>query len=94
MYLINPTNPTPPRSVQSALIVALGGLSGIIATTVYRTKDAPRYLPGLSVSLGAQILLMLLVVATTLHFNRLNRLSREGKLKGPLEGTPGFFYTL
>ncbi|KAG5635165.1 hypothetical protein H0H81_012177 [Sphagnurus paluster] len=82
------------RSVQSALTVSLGGLSGIIATTVYRAKDAPHYRPGLSVSIGAQGVLIILVGMTTWHFNRLNRLSREGKLAKPLEGQPGFFYTL
>ncbi|KAG5637852.1 hypothetical protein H0H81_002991 [Sphagnurus paluster] len=87
------SNP-PSRTVQSALTVSLGAASGIIATTVYRAKDAPHYRPGLSVSIGAQCLLIIIVGMMTWHFNRLNRLSREGKLKKPLEGQPGFFYTL
>lgn len=34
------------RSVQSAMTVALGGIAGIMATTVFRAQDSPRYLPG------------------------------------------------
>ncbi|KAJ7188694.1 major facilitator superfamily domain-containing protein [Mycena filopes] len=82
------------RSVGSALVVAFGGVGGIIASTVYREKDFPRYLPGLWVTLGAQFLLLFLVGVTSLHFTRMNRLLRAGKLAGPLEGQPGFFYTL
>ncbi|KAJ6631604.1 major facilitator superfamily domain-containing protein [Mycena sp. CBHHK59/15] len=82
------------RSISSALTVAFGGVGGIIASTVYREQDFPRYLPGLWVTLGAQFLLLFLVGATSLHFARQNRLAREGRLAAPLEGQPGFFYTL
>ncbi|KAJ7502985.1 major facilitator superfamily domain-containing protein [Mycena galericulata] len=82
------------RSIASALTVAFGGVGGIIASTVFREQDFPRYLPGLGVTLGAQLLLLFLVGATSLHFSHLNRLSRQGKLSAPLEGQPGFFYTL
>ncbi|KAH0588802.1 hypothetical protein H2248_004602 [Termitomyces sp. 'cryptogamus'] len=82
------------KSVQSALTVSMGGLGGIVASTVYRAEDAPRYLPGLGVTMGTQGLLILLVGITHIHFRHLNRISREGRLKEPLEGQPGFFYTL
>ncbi|KAF5380507.1 hypothetical protein D9615_004684 [Tricholomella constricta] len=82
------------RSVQSALTVSLGGVGGIIASTVFRSQDAPRYLPGLGVSIGSQGVLIFLVLITNIHFRRLNRLSKENKLKKPLEGQPGFLYTL
>lgn len=39
------------RSVQTALTVSLGGIGGIIASTVYREKDYPRYLPGIRIRL-------------------------------------------
>ncbi|KAG6861105.1 hypothetical protein C0995_003834 [Termitomyces sp. Mi166 len=82
------------RSIQSALTVSMGGIGGIIASTVYRAKDAPHYLPGLGVTIGTQGLLILLVGITHIHFRRLNNNVREGKLREPLEGQPGFFYTL
>ncbi|KAJ7697966.1 hypothetical protein B0H14DRAFT_3529093 [Mycena olivaceomarginata] len=74
----------------STLTVVFGGVGGIIASTVYREKDFPRYLPGLWVTLGARFLLLFLVWAMTLHFTRLNRLSRAGKLAGPLKGQVGY----
>ncbi|KAF5348639.1 hypothetical protein D9758_006746 [Tetrapyrgos nigripes] len=82
------------RAVQTALTIAFGGIGGIIASTVFREQDFPKYLPGLWVTLAAQLLLMALVGITTLHFRRLNRLAREGKLSKPLEGQEGFYYTL
>ncbi|KAJ7362919.1 hypothetical protein DFH08DRAFT_799939 [Mycena albidolilacea] len=82
------------KSVDSMLTVVFGGVGGIIASTVYREKDFPRYLPGLWVTLSVRFLLLFLVWEMTLYFTRLNRLSRAGKLAGPLEGQVGFFYTL
>ncbi|KAF9451528.1 MFS general substrate transporter [Macrolepiota fuliginosa MF-IS2] len=82
------------RTVQSAVTVMLSGLAGIVATTVFRTKDAPRYIPGIATTVGCQMLLIVTVLITSFHFWRLNKLSREGKLLKPLEGQTGFFYTL
>ncbi|TFK44906.1 major facilitator superfamily domain-containing protein [Crucibulum laeve] len=82
------------RSVQSALTVCLGGIGGIMASTVFRAQDAPRYLPGFGVTVGSQVLMLLILGCTTLHFRKLNRELREGKRTKPLEGQVGFFYTL
>ncbi|KXN87485.1 hypothetical protein AN958_08790, partial [Leucoagaricus sp. SymC.cos] len=82
------------RTVQSAVTVMLAGLSGIVATLVFRTKDAPRYIPGITTTVGCQVLLIVTVLVTSFHFWRQNRLLRQGKLVQPLEGQPGFFYTL
>ncbi|KAF9464980.1 major facilitator superfamily domain-containing protein [Collybia nuda] len=82
------------KSVQTALTVSFGGVGGIIASTVFRTQDSPRYLPGLGVTIGSQALLLLTLGATNIHFRRLNKLSREGSLLKPLEGQTGFLYTL
>ncbi|PPQ87485.1 hypothetical protein CVT25_008221 [Psilocybe cyanescens] len=82
------------RSVQTALTVSLGGIGGILATTVFRTQDAPHYFPGLGATIGSQVLLLTLLGATTLRFMWLNKAMREGKRKEPLEGQPGFYYTL
>ncbi|KAF9268567.1 MFS general substrate transporter [Marasmius fiardii PR-910] len=81
------------RSVQSALTVAWGGVGGIMASTVFREKDTPNYIPGLWVTIGAQIIMIILSGVTYLHFRRMNRLAREGRLSAPLEGKEGFFYT-
>ncbi|KAF5380625.1 hypothetical protein D9615_004540 [Tricholomella constricta] len=81
------------RSVSTAVIIAFGGIGGIFATTVYRQVDYPRYLNGIWATIGCQFLMLTLLGATTLTFTRRNRLAREGKL-GPLEGQPGFYYTI
>ncbi|KAJ3507198.1 hypothetical protein NLJ89_g6443 [Agrocybe chaxingu] len=81
------------RSVQTATIIASGGIGGIFATTVFRQKDYPRYVNGLWATMGLQILMLFILGITTLVFRRRNRLRREGKI-GPLEGQPAFYYTL
>jgi hypothetical protein len=52
------------------------------------------FITGLAVTLGAEVVLLTLLGITTFHYNRLNRLVRSGKRKEPLEGQPGFYYTL
>ncbi|KAF8339412.1 major facilitator superfamily domain-containing protein [Amanita rubescens] len=82
------------RSVQSAMTVLFAGCGGILASTSFRDQDAPRYIPGLITTMGCQGILIIVLAATHFHYRRLNRLSREGKLAGPLEGKEGFYYTL
>ncbi|KAK2463121.1 hypothetical protein APHAL10511_004776 [Amanita phalloides] len=82
------------RSVQSAMTVLFAGCGGVLASTTYREQDAPRFIPGLITTMGCQGVLIVALATTHLHFRRLNRLSREGKLNDPLEGREGFYYTL
>lgn len=44
------------RAVGSAWQVGFGNLGGIIAVYIYQKKDGPRFIPGLSVSLGFTVL--------------------------------------
>ncbi|KDR68084.1 hypothetical protein GALMADRAFT_79027 [Galerina marginata CBS 339.88] len=81
------------RAVQIAVVGAGGGIGGIMATTVFRQQDAPRYLNGMWTTIGLQILMMILLGVTTFVFKRRNRLRLEGKI-GPLEGQPTFYYTI
>ncbi|KAJ7497438.1 major facilitator superfamily domain-containing protein [Mycena latifolia] len=82
------------RAVSTAVIVSAGGVGGIFATTVFREQDFPRYLNGIWATIGCQFLMLALLAITSWTFARRNKLSREGKLDGPLEGQPGFMYTL
>ncbi|THV03968.1 MFS general substrate transporter [Dendrothele bispora CBS 962.96] len=82
------------RSVSTALLIAWGGIGGILGTTVFRQQDFPRYINGIWATLGAQFLTLVLLVATTTTLRRRNRRFKEGKITEPLEGQPGFFYTL
>jgi len=80
------------RSVSTAVVIAAGGVGGIFATTVYRQKDFPNYVPGFWATIACQFALLTALGITTFVFKRRNRLYREGKC-GPLEDTPGFYYT-
>lgn len=81
------------RSMQSAVTVAFGGIGGIIASTVFREVDYPRYIPGLWVTIGSQFLLFIAVGITTYHLRKQNILLKQQKISS-IEGQPGFYYTL
>ncbi|PPR05324.1 hypothetical protein CVT24_008043 [Panaeolus cyanescens] len=93
-YSVNNVVSHSKRSVVTALTISLSSIGGIVATNIFRAADYPRYVPGLAVSIVAQILILVVLAIMTYHFDTLNKLSREGKLSEPLEGTPGFQYTL
>ncbi|KAF6751159.1 major facilitator superfamily domain-containing protein [Ephemerocybe angulata] len=81
------------RAVSTATIIAMGGVGGIFATTVYRQEDYPRYIPGIWATMACQFTMLTLLAINSFVFARRNRLHREGK-RGPPEGTPGFSYTI
>ncbi|KAF8161231.1 major facilitator superfamily domain-containing protein [Crassisporium funariophilum] len=81
------------RAVSTAVIIAAGGIGGIFATTIYRQKDFPRYLPGIWATLACQFTMLLCLCFTTYVFTKRNKAYREGKC-GPLEGQPGFYHTI
>ncbi|PPR06530.1 hypothetical protein CVT24_001424 [Panaeolus cyanescens] len=93
-YSVNNVVSHSKRSVVTALTISLSSIGGIIATTIFRAVDHPRYIPGLAVAIVTQFLILVVLGVMTYHFHRQNTLSREGKLAKPLEGTPGFQYTL
>ncbi|KAG7093368.1 hypothetical protein E1B28_007050 [Marasmius oreades] len=82
------------RSVTTAVISSSRGVGGILASTVFRQQDYPRYSNGLWTVIGLQLGLLATLTITTFVFNRRNISSRKGKLSSPLEGQPGFLYTL
>lgn len=82
------------RSVQTAMQVSMGGIGAIVGTVSYRAQDTPRYIPGLITTLASQGLMLFVLLVTTIHFSQQNRLMRSGARLKPLEGQPGFYYTL
>ena len=82
------------RSVGSALQIGFGAIGGIMGSTVFRQQDAPRYVTGLWVTAGLQMLILLLLTGMTLYFIRMNKRVERGTLARPLEGQEGFKFTL
>ncbi|GBF63287.1 MFS transporter [Trichophyton mentagrophytes] len=82
------------RAVGSALQIGFGALGGIIASTVFREQDAPKYIPGLWVTTAFQLFILVAVACTTLIFRKRNNEVDEGRAKTPIEGLEGFKYTL
>lgn len=82
------------RSVGSALQTSFGTIGGIIASTTFREIDSPRYLPGLWVTAGLQLLILLLLSATTFAFSRANGRLGQGVVPARIEDLRGFKYTL
>ncbi|KAJ6044904.1 hypothetical protein N7499_007408 [Penicillium canescens] len=79
------------RAFTSATLIGGGSIGGIIGTTVFRAQDAPNYRPGLLCTMLANALVVVIVGAMTLKFNRANkRVASGGK---PIEGQIGFKYT-
>jgi MFS family permease len=81
------------RAVGSALQIGFGAIGGIIASTTFREKDAPRFVNGLWVTAGLQFLILTILTCTTLYFRRQNKRADSGEVS-ELEGQPGFRYTL
>lgn len=65
-----------------------------MGSTVFRQQDAPRYIPGLWITAGLQILILCILGSMTMYFLRMNKKVDEGTLEEPLEGQPGFKFTL
>lgn len=80
------------RTFASASFVSFGGIGGIIGSTVFRSQDAPAYRPGISVAIGSQVVLCLVVAALTIDFRRQNGKAQRGE-KVLEEGDANFRYT-
>ncbi|KAG7091133.1 hypothetical protein E1B28_010187 [Marasmius oreades] len=77
------------RAVSTAIIISFGGAGGVIATTIFRQKDFPRYIPGVVIAISFQVLLLGLLGMTTVYFRRQNKASLAN---GGISGR--FLYTL
>jgi MFS family permease len=82
------------RSVGSALQTSFGTIGGILASTTFREVDSPRYLPGLWATAGLQLLILLLLSATTFAFSYANRRIGKGPVPARIEDLQGFKYTI
>ncbi|KAJ8457257.1 hypothetical protein ONZ45_g18382 [Pleurotus djamor] len=91
-YLQNNVAGHTKRAFTTALTVGGGGVGGIIASTVFRSQDAPGYRPGLWVTIGSQLLILVVVLINSVYFYFKNKAVREGR-SPPIDGRVGFLYT-
>ncbi|KAL8909680.1 MAG: hypothetical protein Q9171_004951 [Xanthocarpia ochracea] len=79
------------RAFCSATLVGMGALGGIVGSTVFRSEDTPTYIPGLSVAMGSQVVILIVVGALTVTFKSNNKKADMGAKI--LEDSPTFRYT-
>jgi len=82
------------RSVGSALQIGFGAIGGIIASTAFKEKEAPKYVSGLWATAALQIYTLIALCGMSAFFTYKNRKFEQGTLKKPIEGQPGLKYTL
>jgi MFS family permease len=80
------------RALCSATLVGAGGIGGIVGGTVFRTQDAPAYVPGIIACMIAAVMIIVIALLLDLKFWMANkRAAKGGKI---IEGMQGFRYTL
>jgi hypothetical protein len=79
------------RALATAMLLMGGGCGGIVAAFVFRSRDAPSYIPGMITVIVAQGLTAILVTVNFFYFLHRNRKADRGEVV--LEDTPGFRYT-
>lgn len=79
------------RGVVAAASISGGALGGICGSTIFRSQDAPQYLPGMWTTICLQILYCVVTFTLSMYFKRQNKLADEGK-NPALEGVEGFRY--
>lgn len=61
------------KSTGSAIQIGFGNIGGIISTFIFLSKDSPRYVTGLSVSLAACVFAIFFMLVMLWHYQRLNK---------------------
>lgn len=79
------------RGLVAAASISGGAIGGICGSTIFRSQDAPQYLPGMWTTITLQILYCIVTISLSMYFKRQNRLADEGK-RPALEGVEGFRY--
>ena len=90
-YGSNQTARLEKKGIVAAAMISVGAAGGITGSTIFRSQDAPQYLPGMWATIAMQMLYSIVTFCLSMHFKRQNRLAEEGK-KPALEGVEGFRY--
>src|ERR1700710_1295427 len=66
------------RALCSATLVGAGGIGGIIGGTVFRTQDAPSYVPGIVACMIASGMIIIISLLLNLKFWMANKRAANG----------------
>lgn len=81
--MANNIRPDAKRSVAIALVVSIANSSGLAASQIYPSYDAPRYIMGNAISLGSEFIALacvgLIYLLLKWRMREKNRLLAEGK---------------
>jgi MFS family permease len=80
------------RAVGTAVQTGWGAIGGIVASTIFIQKEAPKYRSGIATTIALTALLGALVGFQSLYYRKQNKRVDAGELI--LYDTPGFRYTL
>jgi peptidoglycan/LPS O-acetylase OafA/YrhL len=67
------------RAFCSAALTAIGGIGGISGALIFRSQDAPNYVPGFAACMTCCVLVVLTVGGQTIYFIRCNRQADRGE---------------
>ena len=79
------------RATVAAAVSACNGLGGIAGSYLVLSREAPRYMTAIWVSIASHVLMIAVVLGTTVLFWWANRRAKAGR--GVIEGVIGFRYT-
>lgn len=79
------------KGVVAAAMISVGAAGGICGSTIFRSQDAPQYLPGMWSTIAMQMLYIILTFSHSMYLKRQNKLADEGK-RPALEDLEGFRY--
>jgi len=80
------------RAFCSATLTGLGGIGGICGSLIFRSQDAPDYVPGMIGTIVATVVIVLTCGALSLHFHRQNKRADRGEIL--INELQGFRYTI
>lgn len=79
------------KGVVAAVMISVGAAGGVCGSTIFRSQDAPNYLPGMWSTIAMQMLYIIITVCYSMYLKRQNKAANEGK-RGALEDVEGFRY--
>lgn len=80
------------RAFCSATLTGFGGIGGIAGSLIFRSQDAPGYVPGIIGTIVANVLIIIVAVLLTILFKARNAKADRGELV--IEELEEFRYTI